>query len=792
MRKVKAAIPLMPVRDVVVFPHTNITFKVGRDLSKKAIEAVLRTENREMAVVMQKKKAEEVPELDDLNKVGVICSIIQVVEGLGGVCHIFLEGKKRIRLKNTEWDTEGYLKTGTSPFATRNKKSSEVPKLRKILEVSLHDYFDGSKMSADFLQNILDIDDDEKFLDLIAAGFYDMKTGDAQKILETTDLIERYEQVTSFIKLQLELKDLEEAIELNVKEKFERSQKEYFIHEQINALRSELTESKQDLEEEDELSSKIDLLDAPVSVKSKLNEEYRRYVSLPPMSNESAVIRTYIETLLSLPWRVFKGSPIDIGKAEKILENDHFGLSEVKERILEYLAVLKLKGDLKAPIICLVGPPGVGKTSIASSVAKATGRNFVRVSLGGIKDEAEIRGHRRTYISALPGKIIQHIKKSGVSDPLFLLDEIDKLSSDYKGDPASALLEVLDPEQNSSFIDHYVDIEFDLSKVLFIATANDKTMIPPALRDRMEIIDIEGYTWFEKNNIARKFLVPKQKQYNGIEKIGLSFTKDAMNSLIDSYTSESGVRELERKIASICRKIALEKVGGKSIVHNRKTISQKDLVDYLGPAKYSDKTRAGESGIGLVNGLAWTPYGGSVLQMEVIRYPGKGDIKTTGSIGDIMKESVDIAVSYVKSVAGEMFGVGKEEWEKYTIHVHFPEGAVPKDGPSAGMAVAVGVASVMTNSFVRSDMGMTGELTLRGKVLKVGGLQSKIMAAKKAGIKTVYLPQANDQDLIKLPEEIKKGLTIKTVGTAKSVIAESLMVKKFDKNRSISRENLYQ
>ncbi len=493
---------------------------------------------------------------------------------------------------------------------------------------------------------------------------------------------------------------------------------------------------------------------------------------LPPMSSEAGVVKTYIDTLLALPWNIKSKAKIKLDDAQAILERDHFGLEDVKERILEYLAVLKLSNSLKAPIICLVGPPGVGKTSIASSIAKATGRVFVRQSLGGIKDEAEIRGHRRTYIGSMPGKIIQSIKKSKVNNPLFLLDEIDKLSSDYKGDPASALLEVLDPEQNDSFVDHYVDVEFNLSDVLFVATANDESMIPRALKDRLEIIRIEGYTYFEKKNIARKYLLQKQKKANGIGDINLQISEKGLSALVDGYTSEAGVRELERKIAAITRKIALD------IAKNDKAktykISEKNIEEYLGPVIYNTKTELDSFEIGVVNGLAWTPYGGSVLKIEAIKYPGKGKIKVTGSLGDVMKESIEIAASFVKSLS-ESLNISADFWEKYDIHIHFPEGAVPKDGPSAGTAISLAIASVASGLPVKPGIAMTGEVTLRGHVLKIGGLQAKVMAAGKAGIQKIYIPTENISNLKKIPDEVKSGIEFVPVDNAEKIIKESLV-----------------
>lgn len=770
--------PLLPIKDTVVFPFTNITFKVGRDFSIKAIEEALLSENREIVLITQKNPDIDSPDHSDLFSVGTICSVIQVVEGPGDIYHVFIEGLKRAKLKELTFNSKGFFEVTTGSFRTSGKADPDVKRIRKILEKNLSGYFQGLDIPEEIVFDALKIDKDEKFLDVAASFFQATNPLDMQGILEETNLSERFRKMTTTLKLEAEFRELESDIESSVKEKLEKGQKEFFINEHINALKGELSQNhKGEQTYEDELLAKIDALNAPAPVKEKLYEEYGRYEMLPPMSAESGVISTYLETMVKLPWGESTESTIDIEKAAKILDKEHFGLKEVKTRILEYLAVLKLKGDLKSPIICLVGPPGVGKTSIASAIAEATERKYVRQSLGGIKDEAEIRGHRRTYIGALPGKIIQSLKKVQVNNPLFLLDEIDKLANDFRGDPASALLEVLDPEQNSTFIDHYVDVEFDLSNILFVATANDSSMIPPALKDRMEVIEVDSYTWYEKKKIAEMFLLPKQKKINGIEDIALSFSKTGMSVLIDGHTSESGVRELERKISKVCRKISFKKAS-QSLEKKRVVVTEKNIKDFLGPVKYNEKQKVDSKEIGVVNGLAWTPYGGVVLKIEAIKYPGQEAIKITGSLGGVMKESVEIAVSYVRSIADRLFKYDREQWEKSTLHIHFPEGATPKDGPSAGMAVALAVASLMSGRAVEPYVGMTGELTLRGNVLKIGGLRAKVMASKKAGIRKVYIPEDNMSEFNDLPAEIKGDIIVFPVKSAMTVLKECLVMPK--------------
>ncbi|MGI6393232.1 MAG: endopeptidase La [bacterium] len=790
----KTTFPLLPIRDIVVFPYTSTTFKVGRDFSIKAVKEALKSKKKEIILITQKNLEMEFPEAKEMFDVGTICSVIQVFEGPGDTFRVFVEGARRVNVEGIKLNSKGFFEVSTKAFKSKPTKKADVEKERKLFEKVFTKYFEDFETPPGMVSGTLTIKNNSKFIDTAASLIVASNPLDLQLVLESRDIRERFSLMTSILKMEIELRNLEADIESTVREKLEKGQKEFFINEHINALKNELQKnSDQGDFESDSLKEEIELLDAPDFVKEKLREEFKKYEMISYMSPESSVIRSYIETVIALPWNTKTSETINLKKASEILEKEHFGLEEVKKRVLEYLAVLKLNGDIKSPIICLAGPPGVGKTSIAASLAKATGRKFIRQSLGGIRDEAEIRGHRRTYVASMPGKIMQSIKKVKTKNPLFLLDEIDKLGNDYKGDPSSALLEVLDPEQNETFVDNYLDVEFDLSSVLFVATANDVSMIPPALKDRMEIIEIDGYTWYEKKNIALMFLVEKQKKLNGIANIKLEFTPDGLNSLIDNYTSEAGVRELERKIASICRKIAFKKAKSAKESLKKVTITEKNINDYLGVEKYNDEKVANKKEVGVVNGLAWTPYGGSILKIEAVRYPGKGTIKITGHLGDIMRESVEIAVSYIRSLSDRLFKVDKDFWENSTIHLHFPEGATPKDGPSAGIAIALAVASMASNIPVCSSIAMTGELTLRGRVLKIGGMKAKIMAAKKAGIKKVFIPAENKGEWDTLPEEIKEGIEITPITSCDKVIADALeSFKKLKQSQAVTSENIWQ
>ncbi len=770
--------PLLPLRDTAVYPAAAVVLKVGRDSSKRAVEQSLRDPERRIAAVAQKRAEEELPLLDGLYEVGTLCRVAQVIEGPGGVYHVSLEGLTRIRLGETV--EAGVCRRVTAePFVTVPGRKREIIRLRSVLESLLIEVARLRDRGRSSPRDLFDEEDDERFLDRACAAYLSPSLPDAQRVIGEPALEDRYAIVIEMFKREAEAR----ANEARMKNEWFRQlpgawqgvgdEHAQPLEGSSSAPGEEQSPRGETHSDEDLLRQRIRNLDAPETVKEKLSEEFERYRTMPPMSAEAGVSRLYIDTLLALPWRRRSETAIDMARAEAVLDDEHFGLDEVKKRILEYLAVLKLSQGLKAPILCLVGPPGVGKTSIAASVARAIGRQFVRTSLGGIRDEAEIRGHRRTYVGSMPGRIIQGIRRAKVRNPLFLLDELDKMGSDYKGDPASALLEVLDPEQNSAFVDHYVDIEFDLSEVLFVATANDETAIPRALHDRLEIIHIEGYTYYEKSNIARRFLIEKQKKLNGIADIDIRLSEEALEKLVDGYTSEAGVRELERKIAAICRRVALDRVKGKARRPVRRITAQ-NIEEYLGPAPYS-KRKEGKAPVpGVVNGLAWTPYGGTVLTIEAVRCDGRGNIRTTGSLGEVMKESVEIALTLVRSLGMRVLDIPEERWRKSDLHVHFPEGAVPKDGPSAGVAVALAVASVMSGVPVGEDVAVTGEVTLRGAVLRVGGLRAKLMAAKKEGIKTVFIPRDNVPELVKIPDEIKSGIRIVPVEWAGEVIQECL------------------
>ncbi len=771
-------IPLLPLKDAVVFPKASASFKVGRDFSIKAVNRSMLDGHKRLVVAAQRDFGAEIPVPDDIYDVGTLCSIVQVVENPNGTFQVFLEGESRVVIEDISWNSYGNMDVKISTLEAKDSVAS-VANLRALLETALKELSETRNLPLDVLTDTFSIEDNELFADIISSGFVRMDLEDSQKLLETASLKKRYQMLLSYVKIEMELIKIESKIDLAVRKKIEAGQKQHYITEQINALKNELrgVDPEDDDDEDKELDAQIEAAQVPDYVKERLWEEYDRYEQIPPMSSESAVIKGYIDTILSLPWEKSSVLETDINVAESILEADHYGLEDVKKRILEYLAVIKLSDSLKAPIICLVGPPGVGKTSIASSIARATGRVFVRHSLGGVRDEAEIRGHRKTYIGAMPGKIIQSVKKAGVNNPLFLLDEIDKLGNDYKGDPASALLEVLDPEQNNTFMDNYLDLEFDLSNILFIATANDESAIPYALRDRLEIIRLDGYTSHEKKSIAAKYLVKKQLENNGLKGLRLSIGDDVILKIIDSYTSESGVRELERKIGDICRKIAFEKAKNDS---NKKsyTITLKNLGSWLGPVVYSnDEDIEKEATVGIVNGLAWTASGGVLLKIETIKYPGTGNVKVTGSLGEVMKESIETAISFVKSLLPDMFpNVKNDVWKDNDIHIHFPEGAVPKDGPSAGIAISLAVISLVSETPVKPYIAMTGEVSLTGRALKIGGLKAKLMAAVKNGIKEVFIPEQNVGDLEKIPSEIKDALKITSVRHASEVLKNALEI----------------
>ena len=771
----KNTFPLFLYNDTVIFPYYSFTISVNDPHEYEVFSKAFSKE--EQIVVAAFRKLPEDPEKSVFLPVATLCDVIHIEETEPDKFKIVLAGAKRVVFQSYERNPRTALFTvKVKEFKTTYPKEKDPAVARRILEDSIKRYFDLAGFPPEKANQIIEEENLEDFVDCCAASLDQSADPEGfRRVFEETDLDKRIFSLVKILVAETNIVHLENEIDDEVQERFEKSQKEQFLREKIRVLNEELNGSDfqgdPDTDPNKSISFDVNSFKAPEHVKERLKSEMTKAARIPPFTPEQEVIRNYIETIQSLPWEESTKTEIDIERARKQLDDDHYGLTEVKERILEYLAVLKLSGNLKAPIICLAGPPGVGKTSIASSLAAATGRKFVRQSLGGLRDEAEIRGHRRTYLAAMPGKIILSLQKVKVNNPLFLLDEIDKLGADYKGDPSSALLEVLDPEQNKTFTDHFLDLEFDLSNVLFVATANDKNKIPVALKDRMEVIDIDGYTTFEKKNIAEKHLIPKEKKLNGIEDTHLEFTEKALDLLIKSYTCEAGVRELERKIASICRKVALAKAEGKSF---DETITADNLQKYLGVEKYSEDAIGKTPEIGVVNGLAWTPFGGTVLQVEAIKYPGKGGFEVTGSLGDVMKESVKIAGSYIRALFSENKIVEDEIWDKSILHIHFPDGATPKDGPSAGGAISLAIASLMSGIPVEPEIAMTGEVSLKGKITKIGGLKAKVMAAKQAGITKLFIPEENRGDYSEIPDEIKEGINVRFVKECREILKEAL------------------
>ena len=769
----KNIFPLFLYNDSVVFPYYSFSISVENLNEYNVFNEAFEKEEQVVITSFRQIDSKECA----LSPVATLCDVIHVEESEPKHFSIVLAGAKRVTLQSYEQNKLNNLFTAKiKDFSSSHTKTTDPVVARKTLEDTFRRYCELSGLPLEKANMIIHEKNLEDFIDCCAASVdQSIDSEGLREVLETANVEKRLFALVKVLSTAINIISLENEIDDEVRERFEKSQREQFLKEKIRLLNEELNAGDFQGETENDPNKNtgfdVNSFKAPEHVKERLKTEMTKAARIPPFTPEQEVIRNYIETIQSLPWEESKKSEIDIDRARKQLDDDHYGLSEVKERILEYLAVLKLSGNLKAPIICLAGPPGVGKTSIASSLAAATGRKFVRQSLGGLRDEAEIRGHRRTYLAAMPGKIILSLQKVKVNNPLFLLDEIDKLGADYKGDPSSALLEVLDPEQNKTFTDHFLDLEFDLSNVLFVATANDKNKIPIALKDRMEVIDIDGYTAFEKKNIAKKHLIPKEKKLNGIEDVKLEFTENALDLIIKSYTCESGVRELQRKIASICRKVALAKAEGKSA---DETITADNLQKYLGVEKYSEEAIGKEPEIGVVNGLAWTPYGGTVLKIEAIKYAGKGDFEVTGSLGDVMKESVKIATSYIRSLFSENKIADDKIWDKQTIHIHFPDGATPKDGPSAGGAISLAIASLMSGIAVSPKIAMTGEVSLKGKILKIGGLKSKVLAAKQAGITELFIPEENRGDFSEIPDEIKEGLDVRFVTECSEILKNCL------------------
>ena len=767
----KKLVPLLPLRDIVVFPHMVVPLFVGREKSIKALEDAM---NKDKMILLAAQKNAKIndPGAEDIFTTGTLSQVVQMLRLPDGTVKALVEGKKRASI-NRFMPGEEYFLVDVEEIIDKVEVTPELEALMRSASATFETYVKlNKKVPPEMIVPVASIEDPSRFGDTIAAHLT-LKLEDKQPILETEDVAQRLEKLVNIMQSEIEILQIEKKIKTRVKKQMERNQKEYYLTEQMRAIQKELGERDDFRSELKELEDQIKKKKMSEEAKDKANKELKKLKSMSPMSAEGTVVRNYLDWLLSLPWCDYSEEKNDIDGAEKILEEDHYGLKKPKERILEYLAVQSLVKKMKGPILCFVGAPGVGKTSLGKSIARATGRNFVRVSLGGVRDEAEIRGHRRTYIGALPGKIIQSMKKAKSNNPIFLLDEVDKMSMDFRGDPSSALLEVLDPEQNHAFNDHYLDVDYDLSRVMFITTANTTYSIPPALQDRMEIIRLPGYTEPEKLQIARRFLISKQLQANGLADKNISFSQKAILTIIRLYTREAGVRNLEREIASVCRKIAKEMVRSGST--KPMNLGTNNISKYLGVAKFHHSETEKENQVGVANGLAWTEAGGELLVTEATVMPGKGKLIITGKLGEVMQESAQAALSYVRS-RGESLRLEKDFYQKVDIHVHIPEGAIPKDGPSAGITMAVAITSALLKKPVRSEVVMTGEITLRGRVLPVGGLKEKILAAHRAKVKLVIIPKDNEKDLAEIPGHILKSLEVVLVENMDEVLLKALAV----------------
>ncbi len=749
-------LPLLPLRDVVVFPHMVIPLFVGRPKSIKALEAAMEV-GKSIMLVAQKNASKDEPSADDIYEIGCVSNILQMLKLPDGTVKVLVEGGQRARITHIA-ETETHFTCELSDIASAGEGSPEIEALRRAILAQFDQYVKlNKKIPPEILSSLGGIDDAGRLADTIAAHL-PIKLEQKQDVLETTGVAERLEKLLGQIETELDILQVEKRIRGRVKRQMEKSQREYYLNEQVKAIQKELGEGEEgaDLEE---LEKRIRAAHMPKEARRKADGELKKLKLMSPMSAEATVVRNYIDTLINLPWKKKSKINNDLANAEKVLDEDHAGLEKVKERILEYLAVQQRVDKLKAPILCLVGPPGVGKTSLGQSIARATNRKFVRMALGGVRDEAEIRGHRRTYIGSMPGKILQNLTKVGVRNPLFLLDEVDKMGMDFRGDPASALLEVLDPEQNATFTDHYVEVEYDLSDVMFVATANTLN-IPAPLLDRMEVIRLSGYTEDEKLDIAQRYLLPKQMKNNGLEPEELSVAEGAIRDIVRYYTREAGVRALEREISKICRKVVKMLLLGKQEKKEKKVqVTARNLDKFLGVRRYSFGVAEKEDQVGQVTGLAWTEVGGELLTIEAVAVPGKGKTTFTGKLGDVMQESIKAAMTVVRRRADRL-GIPPDFHEKRDIHIHVPEGATPKDGPSAGIAMTTALVSVLANLPVRADVAMTGEITLRGEVLAIGGLKEKLLAAHRGGIKTVLIPEENVKDLAEIPDNVKNRLEI--------------------------------
>lgn len=745
--------PLLALRGIIVFPGMTVNLDVGRDKSINAVNAAMQLDKKILLVTQRDAETAD-PKREELYNYGVVAEIKQLLKLPSGAIRILIQGLERAELTSLidAPFKDTYLEGFAMPVASvEPEENSETEAMRRVLLQSFEKWLvTGKKVTTEVMLNFKNITTAGEIADIIA-GYLTISIDEKEELLELADVKERMHKLHTFLCKELEIAELEKNITQEVRKQIEKNQREYYLREQIKVINKELGEGDERQAEVDEYKKQMEGRDLPPEVADKINKELDRLYKMPPMMAESGVIRNYVETLLALPWGIYGKDNFDLKHAEKVLNKDHYGLEKVKERILEYLAVRALTKSGKGPILCLVGPPGVGKTSLAQSVARAIDRKFTRMSLGGVHDEAEIRGHRRTYIGAMPGRIIHGMQTCGVMNPVFLLDEVDKMSSDFRGDPASALLEVLDPEQNNTFSDHYVEIPFDLSQVFWIVTANTVETIPPALLDRMEVVQLSSYTEDEKVKIAELHLLPKERQNNGLTAKTLSITEDALRMIIRGYTREAGVRNLERKIAAVCRKTALRIVNGEA---KSAKVTAKNLHKYLGKVIYLEEDVSLEAAAGICTGLAWTCVGGELLKVEVVACKGKGHLALTGQLGDVMKESAQAGYTYIRSRADEL-GLAKDFYETTDIHIHLPEGAIPKDGPSAGITMATAMISALTGRKVKKNLAMTGEITLSGRVLPVGGIKEKFLAAHRYGVKTIIMPAKNEQDLEELPANVR-------------------------------------
>ncbi len=763
-----ASYPVLPLRDIVVFPHMIVPLFVGRDKSVRALEEAMQ-DDKQILLSSQQDPSEDDPSADQIYRMGVLANVLQLLKLPDGTVKVLVEGQTRVKISEF-LENPNFFEASAEYVEEDMGEDATIDALVRTVSDEFERYAKIKKnIPEEALTAISNSSEPEKLADL-AAGHLGIEVADKQDLLETLIVSERLEKIYGLMQGEMSVLQVEKKIKTRVKSQMERTQREYYLNEQMKAIQKELGDGEESQNEVAELEDRISGMKLSKEALDKANAEIKKLKNMSPMSAEATVVRNYLDWMLSIPWGTKSRVKKDLGRAERILDEDHYSLEKVKERIVEYLAVQQRSSKLRGPIMCLVGPPGVGKTSLGKSVAKATGREFIRISLGGVRDESEIRGHRRTYIGSMPGKIIQAMKKAKTTNPLILLDEIDKMGQDFRGDPASAMLEVLDPEQNSTFVDHYLEVEYDLSNVMFLTTSNSYNM-PGPLLDRMEIIPLAGYTEDEKCEIARRHLIDKAVKNHGLKKGEFELTDSALSSMIQHYTREAGVRNLEREVAKVARKAVTKIVKGEA---ETVTVTADNLDDFLGVRKFRYGLAEKEDQVGVVTGLAYTSVGGDLLHIEALKLPGKGRMKTTGKLGDVMKESIDAASSYVRSISPKI-GVKPPQFDTLDIHVHVPEGATPKDGPSAGLAMVTSIVSVLTGIPVRKDIAMTGEVTLRGNALAIGGLKEKLLAALRGGITTVFIPEENEKDIADLPDSVKEGLKIIPVSHVSEVLAQALV-----------------